>query len=399
MASADELHESFLECLAAACRAGAAPTAKAIRLVARAKDPRLGSVGTRWITLFVPDCHLMSPQAQQQFRYGFGQLRVGESVARAALLRSVFDAGNAFFAANRTEATIATYHLGDFLDLWREGQFEKGVTIDILARRVRETYPWLFPRLFAKDKASLVADLVEGNHDRGMATVVARATRAFAPSFGRASGPRPVLVAHGDVADPVETLEDATAAYFLRRFGKDRDGGHYPVVEPTAPMAAGAIPPVDIDGSDFSQIPPLVNVRQVALDADQQTAARAHEQLAGAAPSVVLDLLLPNVPGWMQDMENLRSGRGRIYKQLNAAGNLPGVMPDLRMVVVGHSHHPRLVAVGEADEPGSFLLMDCGAWIEEVDWPVAGGTKRLPSCQVGVLCGDDARIYQLDPFV
>jgi hypothetical protein len=42
------------------------------------------------------------------------------------------------------------------------------------------------------------------------------------------------------------------------------------------------------------------------------------------------------------------------------------------------------------------VLMDCGAWIESCRF--AGERAAVPSCQVGILCGGDARIYQLDPI-
>jgi hypothetical protein len=57
--------------------------------------------------------------------------------------------------------------------------------------------------------------------------------------------------------------------------------------------------------------------------------------------------------------------------------------------------------VGDPDDPASFALADCGAWIESVSWPTGprGKAEPIPSAQLGVQCGDDLRIYQLDPLV
>jgi hypothetical protein len=66
--------------------------------------------------------------------------------------------------------------------------------------------------------------------------------------------------------------------------------------------------------------------------------------------------------------------------------------PDLKVVVIGHSHHARIVH----DEPAGLLLVDTGAWIESFSAP---GVPKTPNRQLGAICGGDFRVYQLDPKV
>ena len=63
--------------------------------------------------------------------------------------------------------------------------------------------------------------------------------------------------------------------------------------------------------------------------------------------------------------------------------------PNLTVLVIGHTHHARLVV----DHTANLVLMDCGAWIES--YQVDQEPKR-PNRQLGAVCGADLRIYQLD---
>jgi hypothetical protein len=66
---------------------------------------------------------------------------------------------------------------------------------------------------------------------------------------------------------------------------------------------------------------------------------------------------------------------------------------DVRLVVIGHTHHARLVR-GKRADGALFVLMDCGAFVgtsflsDELDAPMA-------NAQIGVKVGNDLRIYQL----
>jgi hypothetical protein len=51
-----------------------------------------------------------------------------------------------------------------------------------------------------------------------------------------------------------------------------------------------------------------------------------------------------------------------------------------------------------ASDPDSFLLIDCGAWIERVEWLEGHARVVADSCHLGVLSDGEIRIYQLDPW-
>jgi hypothetical protein len=65
---------------------------------------------------------------------------------------------------------------------------------------------------------------------------------------------------------------------------------------------------------------------------------------------------------------------------------------DVRLVVCGHSHDARIV-VGDRGDGVPFALMDCGAWLGECRFGPTSAWRA--SAQVGVLVGNDMRIYQL----
>ena len=66
----------------------------------------------------------------------------------------------------------------------------------------------------------------------------------------------------------------------------------------------------------------------------------------------------------------------------------------VRTVIIGHTHQAR-IAVRE-ENGGLFTLIDCGSWIENCS--VDGATNPLPCAQIGALCGNEARLYQLAPL-
>ena len=63
--------------------------------------------------------------------------------------------------------------------------------------------------------------------------------------------------------------------------------------------------------------------------------------------------------------------------------------PNLTVLVIGHTHHARLVV----DHTAHRVLMDCGAWIESYQVDRA---PKHPNRQLGAVCGADLRIYQFD---
>jgi len=86
-----------------------------------------------------------------------------------------------------------------------------------------------------------------------------------------------------------------------------------------------------------------------------------------------------------------------IYKSIDVAkqNNLPG--QHVKIVAVGHTHKAAMVLCKPEDDKRSLVLMDVGAWIEKCKYPLAesGDVVTEPSAQLGVIHGNDARIYQI----
>ena len=79
----------------------------------------------------------------------------------------------------------------------------------------------------------------------------------------------------------------------------------------------------------------------------------------------------------------MRAGGARL-EEIAAAG------------IIGHTHHAR-IAVKTAENGGRFVLIDCGAWIEDCrQFP---NDDPAPSAQIAAISANWARIYQLAPEI
>jgi len=410
------LHKELLASLFQ-LKTGPQPSCKSIRLVARIRDAQmLGGVRADRIIVFFPDFHLTSAERENEYEYGFNKRSPGIAVRRRDLMDSLLKKLVQFNKAHAARVA-RTYQLGDLIDLWREGRFKLHLAVNDLAIKILENYPTLGDLLLSPDGAdSLKASFVYGNHDDGItkARDLERAKRAIVPKLGvagTADENEPVLITHGDAFDTLEALPDDRQIKALQsRLGLGATGCIYELDGAHIKKAGASVVPGFID-ADFTwdevranaNVPDYVNVRTAPLDAKVSELNSIHEQLSGdPIPSLVNTVLtfLAEIggerrPGLVEAMPQIRTGAGAIYKELNKQGSLPPKLPKVKMVVVGHSHWPRIVRVGEPADPNSFILFDCGAWLEQSKW--RDGT-HIDNCQIGVLCGDDARIYQLDPL-
>jgi hypothetical protein len=127
--------------------------------------------------------------------------------------------------------------------------------------------------------------------------------------------------------------------------------------------------------SDGLGLPDWINIWMTISPRDDGRLAESHS-------------LLPDA---LDFAAKVRAGKKRTL----TAAQLGAALPELRTIVMGHSHVPRICVHRDAAAPeNDLVLMDCGAWIENSQF-AAGDV--VPSCHVGVLCGGDARIYQIDP--
>jgi UDP-2,3-diacylglucosamine pyrophosphatase LpxH len=327
-----------------------------VSLVAALRDDRLGFPDTKDLRVFIPDLHLISAQ-----RLATGGFRFSTNY-ESLLVTVLGTLKNLKVAAAADERVIVT-HLGDILDLWREVPAinPQEETASLIANDHAEL-------MNALRDPDLYATIFLGNHDYELyhwATYAECIRKMFIPE----DAPQ-VLVLHGDVFDWIEQAPDAVQDFLV----------YY---------LAPRTPPTDYALGQMYQF-----VRQTSPNPNATTGIQCPTPAR-------LNGLQPAAGGAIPDQFNLqRSGDAAAntkfletaYEAVGKPGNAYG--PPIKTVIIGHTHHAR-IAVRE-ENGGLFTLIDCGAWIENCS--VDGATNPMPSAQIGVLCGNEARIYQLAPL-
>jgi UDP-2,3-diacylglucosamine pyrophosphatase LpxH len=307
-------------------------------LVARYQDDALGIVDER-MHVFFPDCHLLDRDDAAQYpNYHFLQGPVFlETVQTLKRL------------AEAHEDDVRFFHLGDLFDLWRASprtNAEKvagiGAAFADAIKLLRQQRPF-----------GLEAILLAGNHDFDLRDLDGWKCPRYLllDSEGTTR-----LLLHGDVFAGLEGFPEEVKELGVR-FAK----GHRSGV-------------VDLDAGRKLESDP-----GMTPDDRQQRAPVA--QLAGTAgpASPRFNLTAPEGHGFFEPARTLVEELGR--------GGL-----DIRLLVIGHTHHARMT-VGDQAGGKPFVLMDCGAWLGECILP--GAATSIPSAQIGVACGNDLRIYQV----
>jgi hypothetical protein len=178
---------------------------------------------------------------------------------------------------------------------------------------------------------------------------------------------------HGDAFDVIETtVPDQIASFVLQTFGRLATPQTYHMEEMrtlrdqtttsrdvrTRIQGDATLASLHGSGEDFPERWSIIEVNQV------EERPTAHH-------------LLPNAVRAVQTLRTEPDSDGQ------------PAAPNLTVLVIGHTHHARLVV----DHTANLVLMDCGAWIES--YQVDQEPKR-PNRQLGAVCGADLRIYQLD---
>lgn len=431
-------HSKFLEQLwNAYMRIPGADGDKNIRLVSLFRSNEwLGDMDDDWFGVFIPDFHLLNDDTQDKYPYGFGKLDEARSVDRLSVLDAVIDACEAF----KDEAADVDFNLiqlGDLLDLWRE-RIREDQSFEEIASRIFDLGAFSGSKFYA-----VMEDIIKilGNHDHEADAIYDTSTwKSYFPRMK--NNTMPLFITHGDLFDKLEAMDDGIQKYILnlvQRSGESIDTGvlaqvgklvmktlagditahEYPLIEAGLEYHKGTKKrknPVILQRGMGLDAYNAVNVLKLETDLNQpdlESVRNYHQLLAGypdkrekpgkmGAGDVIIGLFPKDtgqVQGIIEAIPRIRSGELTPYEKTRNFLLPPGVqaLPDLKTVVIGHSHLPRIVTVGEPDG-GGFLVVDCGAWLEEVIWPGKKDEKNiLPSCQIGVICGNEARIYQLDP--
>jgi len=360
----DEVVSAMLEVLG--------PLRGEIRLLGRVSDPVLGNASEREVFFLIPDLHLLSPQRRQRFKYGFNH---SESGLLAPLLEGMVALRNSW-ESNRIRKLV-TVQLGDFFDLWREfpGSAKPAEIPDDAHGDLRD----LLYRGIDRGGPCLKATMLLGNHDTKRSDPLQEIPFRY-KFFNRAQDEKPFLFGtHGDAFDILETtLPDAIEEFGVYFIGAWVEPNKYPVME-WSKKTAGINKPIR-------------ELEKAITDPEHNLEA------PGGAIQVTPEKTLP--PFVCQEIPSPDSAANpyfqKLYRSIDIAQerDLPG--QHVRVVTMGHTHKASLTLCRPSGGR-PMLLMDLGAWIENCTYPLAesGVAVTEPSAQLGVIHGNDARIYQI----
>lgn len=351
-----------------------------VQLISRLRDSRIGFPYADDVRIFIPDLHLLGNDRAKTFKYGTNYVPLLTQLAQELIefKRSISKEG----------AQLTVYQLGDLFDVWREtpvylskNKFAEGTST--LVQKIAEDHAVFFERLFGSE---LNTQYVLGNHDfdlHYLENFIGAELRYYFPFY---SGTTPCIVAlHGDLFDKKERslgegLKHLAVSYLgpliknkvydlspIRELMiKDHGNNKYrDYIRYSTPPILG---PVYRHENEYL-------LSEDALDEDYHNVIevgdsnRREGEMAFFPQAKEFAAMINNETGW-----------------------------DIRMVVTGHSHHARIIVDERTPQEGGFkggffTLVDCGAWIEEVNF----GGQVVPSAQIAIIYNNDIRIYQLSP--
>lgn len=346
-----------------------------IRLLGRVDDPLVGNVSDREVFLFVPDLHLITLERARAYgQYGFNH--AGERVLARLLQRLARLREN--WARARTRQ-LFTVQLGDLFDLWRQfvGAADPNAIADDAHGELRD----ILYRGVDRGLPCLEATILLGNHDtkRGVPLgEIPFQLKAFNPT---PAGGRPFLfTTHGDAFDLLERLVPDSIEEFIVHF-------------------AGTLTPVNkYSIADWGRTAADLN-KPLAQLQDCIVKPKHDLVVATGAVRVVPEQALPaRVARIITSPNQTDHGRfDKFYESLGKAAQRGLSGGSVRVVVVGHSHDATLILCEPPGGGRPLLMMDVGAWIEQCTYPLAEGgmAPPEPSAQIGVIHGNDVRLYQI----
>ncbi len=351
-------------------------------LVSRLEEARL-RIPADFAAAFLPDLHLTSDAAAEAFA-GYHFRRELRQTLGAAL-----DVLNAFPRLNRIQ-------LGDRYDLWREDVLGKRPIADQIAEIRRDHGPSV-DGLIAERGWRFLA----GNHDASLS--VARGSEPYNDAEERiwcgeatpGGADAPILVLHGDYFDPVEVLPNSWKEFGLLRVGRQTPETIQDLCQ--RPPAFRIAPKDRATPADLRHF-----VNYVHPPMPKNLVAGSDDVAFGPTlqPNSAFNVLwYPSARNWVigpadPGTKLFEAARDRTERIARREGR-----PKPKLCVIGHTHAPRIVRGDRSDGRTPFVLMDCGAWVEQSRVPlVRNGVRRTEtslSAHFGVVVGCDIRIYQL----
>jgi hypothetical protein len=366
MSAHDEIISSMLEVLN--------PPRGEIRLLGRVNDPLLSNPSEKEVFFFIPDLHLISPERQRRFgKYGFNYQ---DERLLLQLLQKLAELGESWTISGNNK--LITIQLGDFYDMWREfsGIADPGAVKDDSNGELRD----ILYRGRYRGKPCLKSTMILGNHDTRNG-IPLQEVGSQLKAFNRTDDDRPFLfMTHGDAFDILEiTVPEPIKEFAVYFVGDQTPVNKYPI-------------------GNWGKTSGKINKTLGDLDAAITMPEHLLSQ-PGYAPKVLPGQLLPDT--FCHEISSLDEADNRFFKKMYESidiakeNNMPGQY--VRIIAMGHTHHASMILCRPADNSRPMVLMDVGAWIEKCQYSLAddGGTVTEPSAQLGVICGNDARIYQI----
>jgi len=330
-----------------------APPDRGTRLVARWEDSATALPPAR-ARLFIPDLHLL--RTVDETYYPNTGFRLETELLR--FLRALA----AFKQTHPGELEVL--QLGDVFDLWRARKGSPKQKADSIAADHAE----LVARLRFGPPYGVRADLVAGNHDYDLHRLVEWDAPRFWFLNGAASGQTDVLAIHGDQFDFIEVFAPDAIQAAIVRLARFASAGKHEL--------------------DHEQMIDVLALNDTIPRTDSPIGTAMAELEASSMAPPPTGSTAVNVVQWSPTA----GGAGRYFEPAQRlCRKLVERGRDIRLVVCGHSHDARIV-VGDRGDGVQLGLMDCGAWFGRCRFH---DSAWRPSAQIGVLVGNDARIYQL----
>lgn len=366
MTAHDEVAQTLLSVLE--------PIGGELRLLGRiVGDEIIGNRSPKEVFFFVPDLHVISAARQASFgnysfNHGPARLLVLLLQEMARLREDWEDDGT---------HKLVTVQIGDFFDMWREfgGSAQPERIGDDECGDLRD----LFYRGVLRNRPCLKATMILGNHDTKRGFPLQEIPFQL-KAFNRDAAGQPFLfVTHGDAFDVLEqALDDWLQEFVVHFLGTLTPVNKYPVAH--WGRMAGQLNRTLGELADCIMKP----CQEVVL-ANGAVAVRPGQPLPDRLVKEVAD---PEA----EDQDAF----ARYWRASRDAARQFDSAKKLRVVVVGHSHCPAMLLHEPQDGGSPLLLMDVGAWIEKCDYPLEEGDHAIEAnAQLGVIHGNDARLYQV----
>ena len=350
-----------------------------VKLVAKYKSDNIGFPFNDKMRVFIPDLHLFSKYSYKKNRYTSRTNYIDDLLPTVVQFLAKFKLDNQGAAKE-----VVYYQQGDFFDPWREtskywsedpGEYDEAVN------RIIESCAAVCDEMM--DSNTMNTHFVLGNHDIDVCHIPGlsdqfRFLRLF---FEGEGGKTKAAVMHGDLFSWLEKvmpdwIQQLAVYYLSPKKLKEENEKLYKEVKKQADISAK---------------------KDVAEDKVETTGELGELIDPDDAPGDEWNVYRPGTANEKQ-LQFLKPAKD-YYAKVNEALDY-----DIRTVFIGHTHLAR-IAVYDDKVPGNdsfFLLVDSGAWVKNFTANfVKNGRKILineKKAQIGVLCNNDARVYQLSPL-